>query len=256
MRTLWLPVFAVAFVACAKEEAAPAPAAVSLPPAVQEGAPLLGDLKPTAAQPVKGQFIGGTRDGVAVMLTPEPCAEVVVAVAEGTTKVAGEDLSQWDAVLLRAPDPPVSIIVAKGGTALLAQVFHPCIAGEKLLGTKQVIRSSKASELTWGGGAMHAHLDAEKDVSPDFYFGRLAGTAPVTEHMHAGSWEALFAFEATGTFTIDGHPQKLGRYGVAYVPPDTKHSWAPDPGSKLVAFQIYDPPGPEQRFKGYAAAGK
>ena len=30
---------------------------------------------------------------------------------------------------------------------------------------------------------------------------------------------------------------------------DTPHSWTPDPGSKLVAVQMYWPPGPEQRFK-------
>ena len=38
------------------------------------------------------------------------------------------------------------------------------------------------------------------------------------------------------------------------VPPGVKHSWKPDPGTKLVAVQFYSPPGPEQRFKALAAA--
>jgi hypothetical protein len=40
------------------------------------------------------------------------------------------------------------------------------------------------------------------------------------------------------------------------VPPDTKHAWKPDPGSKLVAIQMYDPPGPEQRFVALANAAR
>jgi hypothetical protein len=39
-------------------------------------------------------------------------------------------------------------------------------------------------------------------------------------------------------------------------PKKVKHSYRFDPGSKLVAIQMYDPPGPEQRFVGLAAAEK
>ena len=40
------------------------------------------------------------------------------------------------------------------------------------------------------------------------------------------------------------------------IPAGAKHAWKPEPGSKLVAVQMYSPPGPEQRFVGLAAADK
>jgi quercetin dioxygenase-like cupin family protein len=112
------------------------------------------------------------------------------------------------------------------------------------------VTASAAPELTWAKGQMHAHLDVE---SPRVYVGRLEGTAPVAEHTHATSWEILCAFEAAGTFVLDGKDQRLGAHQLVFVPPNAKHAWRPDPGSKLVAIQLYDPPGPEQRFKKLAA---
>ena len=60
-------------------------------------------------------------------------------------------------------------------------------------------------------------VSAHLDVqSPELYLGHLEGTAPVAEHSH--------------------------------------HAWRPKAGSKLVAVQMYSPPGPEQRFVALAAA--
>jgi mannose-6-phosphate isomerase-like protein (cupin superfamily) len=103
---------------------------------------------------------------------------------------------------------------------------------------------------------MHAHLDVGREVSPEAYLGRLSGTASVAEHTHPGAWEVLAAVEAAGTFTIDGVDHRLGPRQVIAIPPDTRHAWKADPGSRLVAIQLYDPPGPEQRFLGLAAAAK
>ena len=61
-------------------------------------------------------------------------------------------------------------------------------------------------------------------------------------------------FNSAGTFTVNGVPHRLGAGEILAVPPGTRHSWQPDPGSTLVAVQIYDPPGPEQRFVGLAKA--
>ena len=96
---------------------------------------------------------------------------------------------------------------------------------------------------------MHAHLDLEKEISPEVYVGRLEGSAPVAEHDHASSWEVLCALEGSGTFTLDGIPSHIVGPTIVAVPPGRKHSWQPDPGTKLVAVQVYAPPGPEQRFK-------
>ena len=74
--------------------------------------------------------------------------------------------------------------------------------------------------------------------------------------MHKGTWEILAAIDAAGTFVLDGRESRLAPRQVVVVPPDTKHEWRPDPGSKLVAVQMYSPPGPEQRFLALAAAEK
>ena len=74
------------------------------------------------------------------------------------------------------------------------------------------------------------------------------------EHVHAGEWELLAAVEGAGTFTIDGVSARLGPKQVVAVPPGARHAWQPDPGTKLVAVQMYSPPGPEQRFVALAAA--
>jgi len=119
---------------------------------------------------------------------------------------------------------------------------------------KHLVRATAARDLTWAGGTMHAHLDLESDVSPELYVGRLEGTAPVAEHVHESSWEILCAVEAAGMLTLDGKPSRVGSRSIVADPPNTRHSWKPDDGSKLVAIQLYTPPGPEQRFKKLAAA--
>ena len=76
------------------------------------------------------------------------------------------------------------------------------------------------------------------------------------EHVHEGSWEIVAAIEASGTFSLDGKEERLRPQQIVLVPPGTKHAWKPDPGTKLVAIQMYSPPGPEQRFYALAAADK
>src|SRR5262249_14900617 len=115
--------------------------------------------------------------------------------------------------------------------------------------TKSVVRGSKTTDLVFAGGKMHARLDVESSLSPLAYFGRLDGTAPVAEHVHDGAWEILCPFEGAGIFTLAGAEARLGLRQIVMVPPGTKHAWKPDDGVKLVAFQMYTPPGPEQRFK-------
>jgi mannose-6-phosphate isomerase-like protein (cupin superfamily) len=119
-----------------------------------------------------------------------------------------------------------------------------------------VVRASAAPKLDFAKGAMSVHLDVGAKVSPELYLGRLEGTAAVPEHDHPTSWEILAAVEASGTFVLDGIEKRLGPKQIVVVPPGTKHAWRPDAGSKLVAIQMYSPPGPEQRFVALAAAEK
>jgi mannose-6-phosphate isomerase-like protein (cupin superfamily) len=177
------------------------------------------------------------------------CDEVFVGSARGQTTALGETLAEGDALFVVGAEP---FDVVAGDLALVGTVAVPCTAAEHPLLRKGVARKAEVAELWWARGAMGAQLFFEKEQA---YFGRLEGTAPVAPHDHAASWEVLSVIEGAGVFTVDGRPVRVEPRSIVFVPPATKHSWQPDPGSKLVAFQIYDPPGPEQRFKGLAATG-
>jgi quercetin dioxygenase-like cupin family protein len=182
------------------------------------------------------------------------CHELFLAPVQGSASVEGEALAVGDVVAMVGGSLS-KLDVPGSGLLFVASVQVPCDAPAG----KHVVRATQAPELTFMGGAMHAHLDVDdRAVSPAAYLGRLAGTAAVPEHTHPGAWEVLCAVEAAGTFTLAGKDQRLAPRTCVSVPPDVKHAWKPDPGSNLVAVQIYTPPGPEQRFKkladDYAAA--
>ena len=103
---------------------------------------------------------------------------------------------------------------------------------------------------------MSAHLDVTRAsaLAPELYLGRLEGTAAVAEHSHAEAWEILATVDAKGTLVLDGTEGPVGPRQIVIIPPGTKHAYQPSPGSKLVAVQMYAPPGPEQRFVALAAA--
>ena len=183
------------------------------------------------------------------------CTEAVVAVVNGTATAHGETLKAGDVLVVRYADP----FEVKGtGTIVTAVAKDPSEACSKKRPplVKTVIRVATTPEITWAKGAMHARLQVGDEDGSLFYLGRLEGTSRVAEHVHAGTWEILAAIDASGTFVLDGRESRLTPRQVVVVPPDTKHEWRPDPGSKLVAVQMYSPPGPEQRFVALAAAEK
>lgn len=182
------------------------------------------------------------------------CSRLMIAVARGKAVAMGETLSAGDVLVVTHPDP---IKLEGAGLVLVVRRdFDTSECGVKSRPElhKKVVRASAAGALRWAGGAMAAHLDVGEKLSPDVYLGRLEGTAGVAEHVHAGSWEILGAVEASGTFVLDGAAGHLGPRQVLVIPPGSKHAWKPDPGSKLVAIQLYAPPGPEQRFLALATA--
>jgi mannose-6-phosphate isomerase-like protein (cupin superfamily) len=184
------------------------------------------------------------------------CERVLVAVAKGSFTIANEKLEPGDVIAFMHPEP-TEVKTAGQGLVLEARIpIRSCVVKTRPAPEKTVIRAKTAPKLEWAGGKMSARLDVGPKVSPDLYLGRLEGTGGVAEHVHAGSWEVLAAIDAAGTFTLDGKDQRLGARQVVFVPPNTKHSWRPDAGSKLVALQMYSPPGPEQRFIALAAAEK
>jgi quercetin dioxygenase-like cupin family protein len=200
-----------------------------------------------ALSPVRAYFV---ELGEATIQTTSACDVHFVAVATGDASIGQDKLGPGDVAVL---DGVANVVVRGTGVALVAS-YSPATCAHPLRPSSHVVLASVAPELTFAKGEMHAHLDVESEGS--VYFGRLEGTAPVAEHKHDGTWEILCAVRASGTFTLAGKPEHVGDGQVVVVPPDTKHSWKPDAGSNLVAFQLYTPPGPEQRFKKLAAGGK
>ncbi len=198
--------------------------------------------------PLTATFVDLRSEGADIVL--RACDELFVAVVKGHAKRNDVDLAEGDLGIFRRV---TKVNLAGDGLAVVA-VLTPeaCKVDDKLAETA-VIRGGAKPPLSWANDQMHAHLDAEADVSPNVYAGRLTGYAGAAEHAHPGSWEVLCAVDANGTFIIDNVTKTLHARQVVIVPPGAKHAWQPVAGSWLQAVQFYVPPGPEQRFKAFAA---
>jgi mannose-6-phosphate isomerase-like protein (cupin superfamily) len=230
---------------------ASAPSTGDAAPGDDAGSPSFFAAATAAESPVTATFV----DAPGKIEAPI-CSRLLIAVAKGKVIAMGETLGVGDVLVVTHPEP---IKLEGTGLVVLARRdFDTDVCGVKTRPAldKKIVRASSAADLRWAGGGMGAHLDVGVKLSPDVYLGRLEGTAGVAEHVHAGSWEILAAIEASGTFVLDGTEGHLGPRQIMTVPPGSKHAWKPDPGSKLVAIQMYSPPGPEQRFVTLAAADK
>lgn len=218
------------------------------------GAPARSILADVGASPVRALFFD-----TPAKLEGGQCERVLVAVVKGPVTAMGETLAIGDVL---AVSNALGIDVTGKGTVLRASIEIPnCAVLSALPATKAVVRAAAAPKLEWARGTMSAHLDVtaspkSPSPSPELYLGRLEGTASVAEHDHPTSWEVLATLEASGSFVVDGLEARLAARQIVMIPPGTKHAWRPDPGSKLVAIQMYAPPGPELRFGALAAAEK
>lgn len=77
----------------------------------------------------------------------------------------------------------------------------------------------------------------------------------VPEHIHATSDETVVILQGGGTFTLDGKPIEVRAGSTVFVPMGRKHAFASDPVARTIAFQVYDPAGPEARFTAWPARG-
>jgi mannose-6-phosphate isomerase-like protein (cupin superfamily) len=183
------------------------------------------------------------------------CQTVLFAVAKGKMTVMGEALAAGDVLVVKHAE--ASVVKGAGLAVEVRTPEAPCAVRDRPAPQKKVIRGNAAQALTFAGGKMTAHLDVrEEEMVPGLYLGRLSGTATVPEHVHEGSFEILAAIDAAGTLTIDGRDVHLAPRQVVVFQPGAPHAWKPDPGTKLVAIQMYTPAGPEARFVDLAAAEK
>ena len=217
-----------------------------------------------AEPPVKAKFVD-----TPAKLEAALCERTLVAIVKGKVTALSETLGPGDVLVVANGEP----FDAMGtGTVVWATTpIVPCPVRDRPAPAKAIVRATAAAKLEWANGTMSARLDVEPPpsagaakpggamppaLSPELYLGRLEGTAPVGEHNHSGSWEILAAIDAKGTLVLDGTEGRVGPRQIVMIPPGARHAWKPDPGSKLVAVQMYAPPGPEQRFVGLAAADK
>jgi mannose-6-phosphate isomerase-like protein (cupin superfamily) len=208
------------------------------------------------SSPVIARFVDAP-----VRLEASQCRRGLLAVVKGTVVALGETLAVGDVLVV---SHGTAAFEATGtGTSVWATTAIPSCAVLSLLPLdKAVVRGAATPKVEWAGGTMSARLDVRAtgpkapSPAPELYLGRLEGTASVAEHDHATSWEILAAVEASGSFVLDGVDHRLGARQIVTVPPGVKHAWRPDPGAKLVAIQMYAPPGPELRFGALAAADK
>lgn len=215
------------------------------------GVPTVGAAAPTDLKepPVKASILDAP-----AKIDEALCQTTVLAVVKGNLSAAGEKLGPGDVLVLR--NAQAGEVEGAGWLVQALTPIVPCAVRDRPAQEKTVVRATAAPKLAWAKGTMSAHLDVGAKVSPQLYLGRLEGTASVPEHAHPGSWEILAFTDAAGTLTVDGKDLRVGPRQVVVIPAGAKHAWKPDPGSKLVAVQMYAPPGPEQRFVALAAADK
>lgn len=226
--------------------APPAPSASASTSAAPASAPI-----PSVDQsPVKAAFVEPP-----YKIADDYCVRLLVAVVKGKMTVGKDNLDAGDVLVLGSP---LQQDLKGTGLAVVAStpMAQPCVATARPAETRAVVRGKDTKKLTFAKGQMNAWLDVDKTKSPELYLGRLEGTAPVAEHNHPTSWEILADVDGAGTFVLDGKEQRLGPKQIVVVPMGAKHQWKPDAGSKLVAIQMYSPPGPEQRFVALDAAEK
>jgi quercetin dioxygenase-like cupin family protein len=210
-----------------------------------------------SASPVKARFVDAP-----AKLEASQCQRGLLAVVKGTVTALGETLAAGD-VLVVSHGTAAFDATGRDATMVWASTAIPDCAVLSLLPlSKTVVRGAATPKLEWAGGTMSARLDVETagprspSPSPELYLGRLEGTAAVAEHNHPTSWEILAAVDASGTFVLGGTEHHLTARQIMMIPPGVKHAWKPEPGSKLVAVQMYAAPGPELRFGALAAADK
>ena len=203
-------------------------------------------IEPASKSPVLAVFIDLQPRGAPVKV--RACEYVVLSIAKGHANASGEELAVGDTVVFRGAG---GFDVKGEGLGLLAAIHEdtcPAPSPDERM-SKVVVRAARAPDLAWAGGKMHAHLDVQGELGKTAYVGRLEAAVPVSDHQHDTSWEVLATIEGKGTLTVAGKRIDLAPRSVVAIPPATPHAFVPADGARLVALQIYTPPGPEERFK-------
>jgi len=144
--------------------------------------------------------------------------------------------------------------------AVVRDAAHPFRDGESPVSSGrpswgQVVGPGQAPVLTVGDGKLRVQIF--HDAHDGARFGavsRLDADADldVPVHAHDASVEALFIESGDGTMILGDERFAIAPGQVIYVPAGVRHGYVHG-AEPLRAWQIYAPPGPEQRFRGASA---
>ena len=229
-----------------------APTAPSVVSVVSVAAPPVSSAPPKAQQAAPAQTAPPAAEAKSGSLPLRAAADdrgTIVFLADGNGRVGGggQAFKAGSLIFVR---PATPFALEGSGLGFVFRVQPIEIVFQMFAGPYFVLPQGSRERLTWGQGKMAA---TQYFSDPSVYVGALEGSLPVAEHIHEKSWELICATRAAGTFTLDGVASRLANGGCVSVPPGHKHSWIPDPGTSLVALQVYSPGGPEARFRTLAA---
>jgi mannose-6-phosphate isomerase-like protein (cupin superfamily) len=202
--------------------------------------------------------------------------DLYVLVFDGEVSIKGEDIAgkqkrlwRWNAgrvpglgAMIECKEPTRAILVVVANTPG-GSLGQAAAQGQKVGWTKRPapvtsVEIDQQPDLAWGGGAYHARLGFE-DGSASLGSLVASKNAPIAQHVHEHEWEVLAVMSGDGTLvrTVGGRevdtPVAAGRF--VSIAPGVPHAYRPAGSSPFVAVQLYLPPGPEQRFKRFAAGG-
>lgn len=206
---------------------------------------------------------------------PARCQDVLVLVSEGEARLAPEGdqeavLGARDAIRL-GPTRPIEVRGAAEATRLFVAVTRPADAPLSEAGALDGVYAPPSS--CGRGEAQRFERSSPGEVGPfDHADGRLRvsifldgratdgalsslslleGTADVAvpRHAHEISDEVLFIESGEGTMIRGDERVPVRGPAFVWVPAGTPHAFERSGEAPLVAYQVYAPAGPEQRFR-------
>jgi putative monooxygenase len=163
-----------------------------------------------------GEYAAGSvlRVREAMELEAHDETALIAAVVEASAS-SGAGASSGQAMGVSVVTVDDTLVFLNAGGKLRVQIFHD-------------------SESGAANGAFGL-LDADADLS-------------VPEHVHEESVEVLYIVSGDGTLILGEERTPVAPGDILYIPMNTNHGY--EAGTQtLRAFQVYAPPGPEQRFR-------
>ncbi|MGB5808899.1 MAG: cupin domain-containing protein [Polyangiales bacterium] len=189
-----------------------------------------------------------------------PCVEILVFVEEGVARASLSWVQRGSAARFRAP-AVLQAMSDEGATLFAVSVNHAPPPGNAATwrdegppGACPVASPDASGSPKPQGPFLHAsgklsvmiYLDGEGSS-----LGSLTAdpTLSVPEHIHQASAEILWFDSGAGTMRLGDETVLIDAPMFVYVPAGVLHGFIPNGEEPLLAYQVYAPSGPEQRFR-------